>query len=316
MAAAARLASRARPLARPNPGVASLIVRNNRLIARGWTQASGRPHAEKHALRALSEGEAEGATIYVTLEPCAHASARGPACCDVVASAAPARVVIGQIDPDKRTCGKGIAALKKAGIATEVLNDTASARSLAGFLTRQSLGRPYVTLKIAMSLDGCIALADGTSQWITGEHARAHVHSIRAKHDAILVGGGTWRTDEPKLNVRLPGLEGRSCDRVVLTSKATPDDVTALPSPETISTLTNTHYLYVEGGAQTAASFLKADLVDELHIYRAPIIIGDGLSALGPLGLTDLTSAHGRWKLDTRRTLGSDTFEAYLRLRD
>ncbi|KWV91037.1 bifunctional diaminohydroxyphosphoribosylaminopyrimidine deaminase/5-amino-6-(5-phosphoribosylamino)uracil reductase RibD [Erythrobacter sp. YT30] len=315
MAAAARLATRTRPIARPNPGVAALVVRDGALIGRGWTQAGGRPHAEKYALENLPDGGAKGATMYVTLEPCAHQSERGPACCDVVAAASPKRVVIGQIDPDPRTTGKGIAALDEAGIATEVLGDTASVRSLAGFLSRQRRGRPYVTLKLAMSLDGCIALADGTSQWITGEAARAHVHAVRAKNDAILVGGGTWRSDQPRLDVRLPGLEARSPDRVVLTSAAMPHGVIALASPEAISTLANTHYLYVEGGAQTAASFLAADLVDELHIYRAPFVIGDGLRALGPLGLDDLAAAHGRWALDVRRMLGSDTFEAYLRQR-
>lgn len=317
MAAVGRMASRARPLAQPNPGVGALIVRDNRIIARGWTQTGGRPHAEKHALESLPESGAAGATLYVTLEPCAHASERGPACCDEVVRAAPSRVVIGQIDPDPRTSGKGIAALEAAGIATQVLGDPASASSLAGFLARQKLGRPYVTLKLAMTADGCIALADGTSQWITDEAARAHVHAVRAKNDAILVGGGTWRTDRPRLNVRLPGLEDRSPDRVVLTRSDTmPEDVTALPSPQAISDLEDTHYLYVEGGAETAASFLKADLVDELHIYRAPILIGEGLRAIGPLGLTNLTEAHDNWQLDRRLTLGSDTFEAYLRQRD
>lgn len=316
MAAAARLALRARPAARPNPGVGALIVRNGRVIARGWTQLGGRPHAEKQAIDILGQSTVEGATLYVTLEPCAHQSSRGPACCDVIISSALTRVMIGQIDPDPRTKNKGIAALKAAGIEARVLNDEPSARSLAGFFTRQNLGRPYVTLKLAISLDGCIALADGTSQWITGKPARAHVHAVRAKHDAILVGGGTWRADNPRLDVRLEGLEQHSPDRVVLTSRAVPDGLRALPSPQSISALEDTHYLYVEGGAQTAASFLKADLVDELHIYRAPIIIGDGLRATGALGLHDLGNAHGRWRLHTRRMLGSDTFEAYWRDRD
>ncbi|MEL7190670.1 MAG: bifunctional diaminohydroxyphosphoribosylaminopyrimidine deaminase/5-amino-6-(5-phosphoribosylamino)uracil reductase RibD [Pseudomonadota bacterium] len=315
MAAASHLAARTRPLARPNPGVGALIVENNRIIARGWTQAGGRPHAEKHALDSLGQRTAEGAVMYITLEPCAHQSLRGPACCDVIVASAPARVVIGQIDPDPRTTNKGVTALKAAGIETSVLHDEPSARSLAGFFASQNLGRPFVTLKLAMSLDGCIALADGTSQWITGEAARAHVHAVRAKQDAILVGGGTWRTDKPRLDVRLAGLASRSPDKIVLTSSPVPEGVTALPSPESISDLEDTHYLYVEGGAQTAASFLKADLVDELHIYRAPILIGDGLRAMGPLGLTDLAGAHDRWRLDATRTLGSDTFEAYLRVR-
>jgi diaminohydroxyphosphoribosylaminopyrimidine deaminase / 5-amino-6-(5-phosphoribosylamino)uracil reductase len=315
MAAAARLAARARPLSRPNPGVAALVVADNRVIARGWTQSGGRPHAEAMALAGLAPEVLARATLYVTLEPCAHPSQRGPACADLIAAAKPERVVIGQRDPDPRTCGQGIARLELAGIATRLLEDTASAASLAGFLTRQNRGRPWVTLKLATSLDGCIALADGTSQWITGEAARAHVHAHRAQADAIVVGGGTWRADAPRLDVRLPGLESRSPRRVVLTRGNAPEGTTALPAPEAIAELKGVQYLYVEGGAATAAAFLAADLVDELHLYTAPVLIGDGLRALGPLGLAGLAEAHSRWQLCERRQLGSDSFTAYLRAR-
>jgi diaminohydroxyphosphoribosylaminopyrimidine deaminase / 5-amino-6-(5-phosphoribosylamino)uracil reductase len=313
MAAAARLALRARPLARPNPGVAALVVHQGRVIARGWTAAGGRPHAEAAALAGLAPDILAEATLYVTLEPCAHQSARGPACADLIVAAKPARVVIGQRDPDPRTAGQGIARLETAGIATTLLDDPASAASLAGFLTRQRAGRPWVTLKLATSLDGCIALADGSSRWITGEVARAHVHARRAQHDAILVGGGTWRADTPQLDVRLPGLEARSPQRVVLTRGSAPEGVTTIRAPQDIADLENVLYLYVEGGAETAAAFLAADLVDELHLYRAPILIGEGRRSLGALGLTNLADAHGRWRLSERRQLGSDTFTAYLR---
>lgn len=316
MAAAARLAARARPLARPNPSVAALVVRDACVIARGWTQPGGRPHAEAAALAGLAPEMLAEATLYVTLEPCAHESARGPACADLILSARPARVVIGQRDPDPRTAGEGLSRLAAAGIAVTLLEDGLSAASLAGFLTRQRAGRPWVTLKLATSLDGCIALADGTSRWITGEAARAHVHAQRARNDAILVGGGTWRADAPRLDVRLPGLAARSPRRVVLTRGDAPaEGVTALPSPEAIASLEGVHYLYVEGGAATAAAFLAADLVDELHLYTAPILIGDGLRALGPLGLAGLDEAHGRWRTAERRQLGSDQFTAYLRTR-
>ena len=315
MAAAARLAGRARPSSRPNPGVAALVVHQARVVARGWTQAGGRPHAEAIALAGLAPEVLAGATLYVTLEPCAHQSERGPACADLILSARPARVVIGQRDPDPRTAGKGIARLEAAGIAVTLLDDAASAASLAGFLTRQTRGRPWVTLKLATSLDGCIAMADGTSQWITGEAARAHVHAVRAQNDAILVGGGTWRADQPRLDVRLPGLENRSPRRAVLTGSAVPEGVTALPAPGAIASLEGVQYLYVEGGAATAAAFLAADLVDALHLYTAPIVIGDGKRALGPLGLANLADAHGRWSLQERRQLGSDSFAAYLRTR-
>ena len=316
MAAAARLARRARPLSRPNPGVAALVVHKGRVIARGWTQAGGRPHAEAVALAGLAPGVLAEATLYVTLEPCAHTSPRGPACADLIVAAKPARVVIGQHDPDPRTAGQGLARLEAAGIATTLLDDPASAASLAGFLTRQHLGRPWVTLKLATSLDGCIALADGTSQWITGEAARAHVHARRAQHDAILVGGGTWRADSPRLDVRLPGLEARSPARVMLTRGEAPAGITAIASPAAITGLEGVQYLYVEGGAETAAAFLAADLVDELHLYRAPILIGDGKRALGALGLASLDAAHGRWHAPERRQLGSDEFTAYFRTRE
>ncbi len=315
MAAAARLALRSRPCSRPNPGVAALVVREGRVISRGWTQAGGRPHAEAGALAGLAPEVLAEATLYVTLEPCAHASARGPACADLIVAARPHRVVVGQHDPDPRTSGAGLARLEAAGIATRLLDDPASAASLAGFLTRQRHGRPWVTLKLAMSLDGCIALADGTSRWITGEAARAHVHAQRAQHDAILVGGGTWRADAPLLDVRLRGLEARSPQRVVLTRGPAPQGVTAIAAPQDIAGLDGVLHLYVEGGAETAAAFLAADLVDELHLYRAPILIGDGRRSLGALGLTDLAAAHDRWKLRETRQLGSDAFTAYLRSR-
>ena len=316
MAAAARLAQRARPLSRPNPGVAALVVHHGRVVARGWTAAGGRPHAEAQALAGLDPAMLAEATLYVTLEPCAHQSPRGPACADLITAARPERVVIGQRDPDPRTAGQGIARIEAAGIPVRLLDDPASAASLAGFLTRQRAGRPWVTLKLAMSLDGCIALADGASQWITGDAARAHVHAHRARHDAILVGGGTWRTDAPRLDVRLPGLAERSPRRVVLTRGSAPDGVTAIAAPQDIANLDGVLYLYVEGGAQTAAAFLAADLVDELHLYRAPILIGDGRPGIGALGLTQLADAHGRWQLREHRQLGSDTFSAYLRCRD
>ncbi len=315
MAAAARLAGRARPLARPNPGVGALVVVDDRVIARGWTQAGGRPHAEAVALAGLSPEALAVATLYVTLEPCAHHSDRGPACTDLILADTPQRVVIGQIDPDPRTAGQGMKRLQAAGIAVSLLNDAASADSLRGFLTRQREGRPWVTLKLATSLDGCIALADGTSRWITGDAARAHVHAQRARADAILVGGGTWRADAPRLDVRLPGLEARSPTRVVLTRAAAPEGTTGIPAPEVIAALEGVSYLYVEGGAETAAAFLAADLVDELHLYTAPIVIGDGKRAIGALGLAGLAEAHDRWDLRERRQLGSDSFAAYWRTR-
>jgi diaminohydroxyphosphoribosylaminopyrimidine deaminase/5-amino-6-(5-phosphoribosylamino)uracil reductase len=309
LAAAAALAARARPASSPNPGVAALIVRDGRVIARGWTQPGGRPHAEAVALAAAGKF-ASGATLYVTLEPCAHASPRGPACADLVSASGLARVVIGCMDPDPRTAGAGLSRIRAAGIEAAFVPSPACARSLSDYLAVRRLGRPQVTVKLALSLDGCIALASGESQWITGPEARAHTHAMRARADAILVGGGTLRADAPRLDVRLPGLETRSPQRWVLTRGQAPEGWHALPSPQAIAGMAGVLRLFVEGGAGAATGFLAAGLVDRLLIYRAPILLG-GRPALGDFGLTALASAHGHWDLAERRQLGSDTLEVY-----
>ena len=314
MSAAARLASRGRPLSRPNPAVGCIIVKDGVVVGRGWTKEGGRPHAEAVALDEVGD-EAQGATVYVTLEPCAHASTRGPACSDLLVKAKPCRVVIGVTDPDPRTAGDGAARLREAGIEVDVLDSAEARESLAGYLMRASLGRPHVTLKLALSLDGCIAMADGTSKWITGEEARAHVHSRRAMSDAILVGGGTWRADKPGLDVRLEGLESQSPTRILLSRGVPPDGVKVINDPTQIARLDDIQYLYVEGGSGAASSFLAADLVDRLEIYRAPILIGHGKPALGEIGLGNLADAHGRWSIAETRQLGRDTFTAYRRIR-
>ncbi len=266
---------------------------------------------------AMAGAKAKGATAYVTLEPCAHDSKRGPSCAISLIDAGVARVVIGVTDPDPRTAGEGAAMLRAAGIAVDTVEHAPSRASLAGYLMRHEYGRPHVTLKLALSLDGKIALADGTSQWITGAEARAHTHAERAKADAILVGGGTWRADKPRLNVRLPGLEDRSPKRVLLTRGVPPDGVKVINSPQDIAKLEETLYLFVEGGGGAAASFLSADLVDRLLIYRAPILLGgDAHPAIGDLGLTDLAATHGQWQLAEQCQLGSDTCEAYDRERN
>lgn len=189
---------------------------------------------------------------------------------------------------------------------------------MAGFLTRRALNRPLVTLKLATSLDGCIAMGNGRSRWITGPAARAHAHLERARADAILVGRGTWEADRPRLDVRLEGLETRSPRRVILTGSphmVAPDvgswDV--LSSPDRIGDLNGVDHLLVEGGAGAAAAFLRVDLVDRLLLYRAPIVIGGGLPAIGEIGLHDLADAHGRWRPCDARQLGADRLEVYER---
>ena len=310
---AAALAERARPLSRPNPPVAALVVKDGVVVGRGWTQPGGRPHAEALAL-AQAGDRARGATLYVTLEPCAHQSDRGPACADLAVTAGLARVVAGVEDPDPRTAGQGLARIAAAGIAAELVPSPEAEASLAGYLARRTRRRPHVTLKLALSLDGCLALADGQSRWITGAEARAHAHLERARADAILVGGGTLRADNPTLDVRLEGLEARSPERWVLTHNDAPEGWTTLADPSAIA-CGDAQWLLIEGGAQTAAAFLRADLIDRLLIYRAPIVIGGGLPGIAEIGLTSLADAHGRWRQSDRRCLGSDTLEAYERTR-
>ncbi len=313
MAVAIALARRGRPASAPNPNVGCLLVKDDRVVARGWTQPGGRPHAEAMALAAAGDAS-RGATAYVSLEPCAHASPRGPACTDSLIEAGVARVVIAAQDPDPRTDGAGILRLQAAGIEVVVHVLPAEARAaMVPWWTRQTLGRPFVTLKLATSLDGCIAMADGSSRWITGDRARAHGHLERAMHQAILVGRGTLDADAPKLDVRLLGLEDRSPKKLLLTSGAAPDGWTAVASPQAIDDVDS---VLVEGGAGAASAFLAADRVDRLLLYRAPVLIGGGRPALGDIGLTDLAAAHGRWRLADTRRLGSDRLDVYERVRE
>jgi len=215
MRLALSLAARALGSAWPNPAVGCVIVRDGRVVGRGWTAEGGRPHAEAVALAAAGE-RAAGATAYVTLEPCAHQGRAGP-CADALAEAGIARVVAAIGDPDPRTAGEGFARLKAAGVEVEVGLEADAARDVAlGFLLRHAEARPMVTLKLATSLDGRIATGAGESRWITSEAARARVQGLRASHDAIMVGIGTAMADDPELTCRLPGFRGRPRLRVVL----------------------------------------------------------------------------------------------------
>jgi diaminohydroxyphosphoribosylaminopyrimidine deaminase / 5-amino-6-(5-phosphoribosylamino)uracil reductase len=311
MAAALALATRGMGAASPNPNVGCLLVKDGRVVGRGWTQPGGRPHAEAMALAAAGE-QARGAAAYVTLEPCAHDSARGPACADLLIAAGVSRVVASLADPDPRTSGSGFARLRAAGIAVDEGLGAEAAQSIAApWLSRMRRRRPFITLKLALSLDGMIARADGQSRWITGERARAHAHLERARHDAILVGRGTLEADAPSLDVRLPGLTARNPRRLVLTHGEAPEGWTAIGDPTASDSLPGVDSILIEGGAGAAAAFLRAGRIDRLLLYRAPILIGAGRSALGDIGLTDLANAHGRWRLSDTRKLGSDRLEAY-----
>ena len=315
MGAAIALGERGRGNTAPNPNVGCVIVREEVVAGRGWTQPGGRPHAEAMALAEAGD-DARGATVYVTLEPCCHRSERGPACADLLVEAGIARVVAALGDPDGRIAGGGFDRLREAGIVVGTGPGAEdAARSMAGFLTRNRLGRPFITLKLAMSLDGKIALPSGESRWITGEDARAHVHLERARSDMILVGRGTFERDRPKLDVRLPGLEDRAPRRALLTRGEPVEGWARLAAPEEVHGLDGVNDLMIEGGSATASAFLAADLVDRMLIYRAPILIGDGKSSVGYIGLTDLADAHRRWELADSRMLGIDRLEVYERRR-
>jgi diaminohydroxyphosphoribosylaminopyrimidine deaminase/5-amino-6-(5-phosphoribosylamino)uracil reductase len=221
-------------------------------------------------------------------------------------------VVVGCGDPDPRTAGAGIARISEAGIAVELVEIPACAASLAGYLIRARLGRPHVTLKLALSQDGRLARAPGEPRWLTGDIARAHVHAWRAKMDAILVGRGTFEADSPQLDVRLPGLEDRSPERWLLTSGAAPKDWRALSSPDALDALLPAQYLMVEGGAATARAFLSAGLVDRLMLYRAPLSLGGDLPALPALTEPALAGSP-EWIRSDHRQLGNDTLDVYER---
>ena len=317
MAEAIGLGEAARGTTAPNPNVGCIVVSpDGAIVGRGATAPGGRPHAEAVALQQAGN-RAKGATVYVTLEPCAHQSERGPGCSDLLVEAKPARVVIALKDPDKRTAGKGVGKLRMAGIEVKLgTGRKAAAQSLAGYLTRLTLGRPRITLKLALSIDGKVALPSGESQWISGEDARRHVHMERARSDMILVGRGTYLADKPRLDVRLPGLEERSPRRALLTRGEAVEGWEILHSPQDVYRLHDVNDLLVEGGSATATAFLAEDLVDRILIYRAPIIVGEGKSSFGYVGLDAIADAHGRWRQAGEERLGVDRLEVYERVRE
>ena len=221
MQTALRLARRSLGTVWPNPAVGCILVRedlNGRIVGRGWTRRGGRPHAETEALRRAGTA-AQGATAYVSLEPCNHIGRTGP-CTDALIAAGVKRVVIATEDPDPRVMGAGVQKLKDTDIDVETHVCEATAREInRGFMLRINESRPLFTLKLATSLDGRIATRTRHSQWVTGSLARLHAHRLRAEHDAVLIGSETAMIDDPDLTCRLPGLEKNSPIRIVLDSR-------------------------------------------------------------------------------------------------
>lgn len=312
MARALRLAERGAYTTKPNPMVGCVLAHGDGVVGEGWHQRKGGPHAEVFALQAAGQA-ARGATAYVTLEPCAHTGSTGP-CADALVAAGIARVVAAMRDPFPQVDGAGFAKLQAAGIVVESGLVEAQARALnRGFLSRIERGRPWVRIKLAMSLDGRTALASGESQWITGDAARTDVQRWRARSGALLTGSGTMLADDPRLTVRLDddaevvaplrvvldaGLatvtRGRVRDGDAPTLYLHAPDAkppaglavqrAAVPLREgrldldavlALLGARGVNEVQVEAGATLAGALLRAGLVDELLLYVAPVLLGD-----------------------------------------
>lgn len=320
------LASQAIGLSDPNPRVGCVILAaDGRELGAGHTQAAGQAHAEVMALRDAAErgNDVRGAIAVVTLEPCSH-HGRTPPCCDALISAGIARVVAAIQDPNPQVAGKGLARLAAAGLQVELADaDIAdAARELnIGFFSRMQRGRPFVRLKSAISLDGRTALPDGRSQWITGEAARTDGHAWRRRAGAVLTGIGTVLADDPRLDVRLVPT-ARQPLRIVLDPQGRlpatarilqpPGETRVVGAgranlPQLLDDLgqEGINELHVEAGPVLSAAFLGAGLVDELLVYQAPMLIGEGrpLAHLPPL--TALGDAR-RWRYVEAVPVGED----------
>jgi diaminohydroxyphosphoribosylaminopyrimidine deaminase/5-amino-6-(5-phosphoribosylamino)uracil reductase len=357
MNAALALAARGLGDTWPNPSVGCVLVREGRVVGRGWTQSGGRPHAEAEAL-ARAGSAAAGATAYVTLEPCSH-HGKTPPCAEALAAAGVTRVVSALRDPDPRVNGGGVARLQAAGVVVEEgLGEAEAAIINRGFFLRVAQKRPLFALKTATSLDGRIALASGISRWITGPAARHAVQVLRARYDAILVGSETVVADDPGLNCRLPDYAGRPKVRVVfdrrlrlplgseLVRSARISPTWVLSTPEAVAekgaALTDAGVtvlavdaardgvafakaavielaargltrVLVEGGGQLAASFLRADLFDELNWFRAGRVLGgDARPVIADMALDRLPD-NSTFRRVESLAFGPDALDLYVR---
>ncbi|KAA0071297.1 bifunctional diaminohydroxyphosphoribosylaminopyrimidine deaminase/5-amino-6-(5-phosphoribosylamino)uracil reductase RibD [Rhodanobacter sp. T12-5] len=345
MAQALRLAERGLYTTQPNPRVGCVVARGEEVLGAGWHQRAGEPHAEVYALREAGE-RARGATAYVTLEPCAH-QGRTPPCADALIAAGVKRVVIAAEDPFPQVDGRGIGKLRAVGIGVDTGLMREAARELnIGFFSRIERGRPFVRVKLAMSLDGRTALASGESKWITGEAARADAQRWRARSSAILSGSGTVLADDPRLTVRLsPGDEFTPPLRVILDRQlrtpagshvldgsmptlllhgaaascaddrfarverivlAMQDDALDLHAVLALMADRGCNEVHVEAGPTLCGALFAAGLVDELLLYIAPLLLGDSARPL--LHLPTLDDMARRWQLRVvdQRMLGQD----------
>jgi len=345
MARAIQLAKLGNFTAHPNPRVGCVIVKDDAIVAEGWHEQTGGPHAEAMALTAAGD-RALGSTVYVTLEPCSH-TGRTPPCADTIVSAGVGRVVVAMQDPNPQVAGTGLERLRAAGIDVSVGVLETEARKLnPGFIRRMEQGLPYVRLKIAVSLDGRTAMANGESKWITGEAARADVQKLRARSSAIVTGAGTILSDNPSLTVRTEKVTRQPLRVIVDSHLSTPSEsriftevgevlvVTVSEDEEASKTLVDAgaevvqlssaahgvdlrellQYLgerecnevLIEAGATLAGSALSSGIVDELVIYMAPHLMGS--DAKGMFNIPGLQSIQDRVDLDIRdvRMVGKD----------
>jgi diaminohydroxyphosphoribosylaminopyrimidine deaminase/5-amino-6-(5-phosphoribosylamino)uracil reductase len=353
MSRALRLAARGRYTTTPNPNVGCVLVRDGSIIAEGWHRRAGGPHAEVEALAHVT-GSPRGATAYVTLEPCSHQGLTGP-CADALIAAGIIRVVAAMEDPNPAVAGAGLARLKAAGVEVScgLLRDQARALN-RGFISRMESGRPFVFAKLASSLDGRTAMANGESQWITGAAARYQVQKLRAGSCAIITGVGTVLQDNPSLTVRAEGLGGDDTDgdprqplRLVLDSALrTPPNAKILSQPgetvivcleqsdarmqplramgATVVTMPARgkridlvallawladeracNEVMVESGSVLAGALLQAGLLDELHMFVAPTLMGSAARPLLELPLVHM-GEQLRLHIEDMRAVGDD----------
>ena len=294
----------------PNPVVGCVITRDNVIISSGVTAIGGRPHAERIAIDKVENKKLlNGATIYVTLEPCSHFGQTSP-CVDEIIKHKFAKVVICSTDPDSRVNGNGIKKLEEAGIEVVAGVMDQEARELnRGFFMAKTQQRPFVTLKLATSLDGKIATHNFDSKWITQNRARNYSHLLRAKNDAILVGANTYKKDNPSLDCRIAGLEIFSPKIIILSHKNFSGELEEILQKICADGINS---LLVEGGRNVATQFLQKNLVDELVWIRSPKIIGeDGISAVGEMGFQKISEILNNFKRREIRELDEDLAEIY-----
>ncbi len=312
----------------PNPVVGCVIVKDGVIISSGVTAKSGRPHAEKIAIEKIADKKIlQGAEIYVTLEPCSHFGQTSP-CADEIIKYGFKKIVIATQDPDPRVNGQGIEKLRQASIeVTCGVLEKAAQKLNRGFFKAKKTGLPFVTLKIASTLDGKIATQNFSSKWITSAQARQFGHLLRAKNEAIMVGANTVRQDNPSLDCRLSGLEDFSPKIVVLSNNPDFDldskillnqqnqPLVLSGDPENILQkicAAGFNSVLIEGGHNVATQFLQKNLVDELVWIRSKKIIGnDGIAAVGAMGLERIDEALNPFQRSEIRELEEDVIEIY-----